>query len=377
MMIRTIYLFLCGLFFHTSTILSQAPDNDLCSQARIIHVGEKLEQLHNAEAGTTKSETPLGIPETCVKSFENDVWFKFTTVAAYTHYKVVVNPLDCDTPAGLQAMLIRADDCNADNFEYKSCLNPREEQQLRMFLEEPQSGLDFFIYVDGYDGTVCGFTLELIGENENKQTIADYKRQEIDYDHKNLTIYEPSDINLKFLNNEAHIQWQDDTQSDAILFQVQRYYENPYYSFGRIIANIDAQKTVDIGLATYNFIDNVRFKEGENYCYKVIKIDSEGNKSYTEPICVEATMVKDLFVSQIVPASEAGKYLFKYINNRKQDLVFRVLDIDYQELKSLVKKKEPKQEGNVTIDMSLYESGVYYLKAECKEGHFLRKFVVE
>ena len=69
--------------------------------------------------------------------------------------------------------------------------------------------------------------------------------------------------------------------------------------------------------------------------------------------------------------------MIKFRNFRRQDLVFSVLDANETYLKGLTRPKEPKGDGTITIDMSEYAPGTYFLRVEGKEGLFLRKFVVE
>ncbi len=376
-MIRRSYLYIFWLIIAHHIGIAQVLENDLCTQARTITIGEKIVGLHNIGATTTLAESPETIPISCVKTFENDLWFKFTTVDSLNYYEVSVNPVYCNTPAGLQAMIIRADECVADSFVYRACANPREEQLLQLFMEESTEGLNFFIYVDGFDGTECGFTLELSATSNDSRSIVDHKKQQMEYYKEALPPYEPVDMNVSFLNNEATIRWEDDTQSDIALFQVHRVYNRSFLTTGSIIAHIEPTKTVGVGTATYSFSDNKVFLQGESYCYRIVKIDQSGNKSYTESLCIEADLIKDLYVTPITPTEVSGKYIFRYINKRKQDLSFIILDKDHVELKRLLKKKEPKQDGDVTVDMNPYGPGIYYLRAECKEGYFLRKFVVE
>lgn len=354
---------------------AQPPSHDVCSKARKLAIGNTLSGLSNKLATTIPAQQPASLPISCIKTFENDLWFSFTTEEPYTHYELMVRPSFCNTPAGLQAMIIQAPTCQPDSFQYRACSNPRKDQNLYLYFQESRAGLRHLIYIDGYDGTQCDFSLQLNAYTRNPQTMEDFLYEELDY-AKPEKRYEPQALDLRFVNNEAVMEWEDDTQEGTLLFQVQAYIKQGGYELGQVLRSLEPQKSVGAGTATYRFQDQRPFVEGETYCYRLVRIDEAGTKAYSQPICQTARIIEEFYVSPLTEADQEGFYLFKYINYKKQDLTFRLLDAQQQELKKLVKPKAKRGEENVSIDLRPYPPGLYYLKAEGKEGFFLRRFVL-
>ncbi|MFK7925291.1 MAG: hypothetical protein AB8H47_25270 [Bacteroidia bacterium] len=374
-MIRTL-IFLCLLTVYLDLSAQDWP-HDQCEAAKVVQLGELLPQENNQSATTTPSETPEKNPITCIKTFENDLWYRFTTEEGYTHYEVVIDPTFCNTPAGLQAMVIRADECDFTSYEYKACVNPYAEQALQMVWREEEAGVNYLIYVDGYDGTHCSFKLRLMGYDRDPRDPETISQEQNDYDGP-PPILELPEAETYFQNNEAVVRWTAQTQDDTRYFVIQsvRQYRDRVYGYN--VGTVEAINTVGSEeTAEYEYIHNKAFSEGETYCYRIVELKTDGSKAYSEPMCFEAALNEDFFISPVYPSAEAGIYVIKFRNFRKQNLAFSVLDQDQNELKSLVRAKEPKGDGTISINMSEYEPGTYYLKVLGKEERYLRAFVVE
>ena len=183
---------------------SQIIPNDLCDRAIPLEFDQLISGQDNSRATTTDLEIPEAQPVSCIKTFENDLWYSFTTVPTLYYYEVEIRPHSCNTPAGLQAMIIRADECSAETFEYKACNNPYAERTLRMYMQETQHSLKHYIYVDGYDGTKCVFDIILRAYENDPRTVDELKKVENDYG-KAPPIFEPPVFDVSFANNEATI----------------------------------------------------------------------------------------------------------------------------------------------------------------------------
>ena len=159
---------------------------------------------------------------------------------------------------------------------------------------------------------------------------------------------------------------------------VQRVTKTSYATYGRTIATVEPRNTVGAELtAKYVVLDQRGFKDKAEVCYRIVRVQPGGLKAYSGAACVVADVMEDLYVSPVYPGTEAGMYVIKYVNRRKQDLRFSVLDADEFEQKSLLKAKEPKGDGTINIDMKDFEPGQYFLLVEGKESVFKREFVVE
>lgn len=355
----------------------QAP-YDLCSQAKEIFPGDFLSDISNAKAGTTETETPEGEPVTCIKTFENDQWYDFTGDSAYSYYEMIIYPRFCATPAGMQALIIEADECATETFIYRACANPYKMEPLKFFLRKPKHDQHYFLYVDGFDGNVCTYDLEFIGHQKNMPPEAQRLLQ-TDYDNP-PPYFEPAKMDLSFRNNEAYLEWSIDAQEDVTFFLVERMLSwlPEHRVHGRVIATIEAQNTVGQGLTTYQFHDDFTpFEEGKEYCYRIVQVNSEGERAYTQHTCLEASLIKSFTVTKIFPQQEKNKFIVLYKNNKKQDLKFSVLDAEGEFLKGLTLEKVKKGDHQFTVDMTDYETGTYLFRVENGEEAFEREFFVE
>ncbi|MEL6133171.1 MAG: hypothetical protein AAFR59_07360, partial [Bacteroidota bacterium] len=297
-MIRTL-----GAFFLLMPlwISAQNVTNDRCANAKPLMFGQTLDQEHNQEATATVEEQPDGYPTTCIKTFENDLWYSFVTEEGYAYYEVRINPKGCNSLAGLQAMIIQADSCFPDQYQYRDCANPFAEELIMMDLVESTAGIEMKVYIDGFDGTECGFEITLNAYKDNPATPRKRRRSLYDYTRP-TDFFEPSDMETYFLNNEANIKWSVASQDDIDFFIIQRlvWVDVPDRMFGREIGRVAPQNTAGAERTiTYEFRDIRRFQEGEKYCYRVVKIDTEGNKTYTAPTCGVAALNEDFFISEV------------------------------------------------------------------------------
>lgn len=345
-----------------------------------MEVGTTLYRLTNAGATVTEAQTPEGRPISCIISFENDLWFRFIADSNYDYYKIKLTPRDCATPLGLQFMLIESEDCIPETFQYKGCVNPYEVQEISMMLTQFDHGKNYFIYVDGNNGNVCEFDLSLEGLMDDANSRADILRMRYDYTPDEPPYFQPPAQQIRFENNEVVLEWEADTREAISLFMVQRYFEFTFSKYGKVLGLIQPENTTTDGLASYRFIDNQTiFQDGKEYCYRIVKVDPDGNRVYTKPICISADLITSFQVTQVFPDKTKGKghFVILYTNNKKQGLTFRILDSQQKELKKLELKKVPKESSQIGLDMTEYPPGLYYLWVEGKFAHYSREFLVK
>lgn len=368
--------FLMLLVSISSPAFSQ-PRHDVCDRAIDISPGETLYDQTNRGAATSLGEIPEGTPVTCIQTFENDVWYRLLPDTTYTWYQVDIQPYECSTPAGLQAMIVETQSCDAGGFIYKGCANPRETGYVTMFVEVSDLQAKLLIYVDGYDGTECGFVISVKGFEEDPRSMEDIRQSEMDYESP-PPYYEPVSASLKFENNVALISWEDESISSTALFQIQRSHLYSGRTVGTVVGTVEPRQTVGSELTTYyEYIDLRAFREETEYCYRIVRIDDRGAKAYSEPLCTESILLMTFWASDVFPSSIAGTYEVQYNTKKRQDLTFSLINEAGEELKALVKKREPKGDGIVQVDMLEYPVGEYILEVSSQEGRYRRRFFHE
>lgn len=370
---------------YTTTSFGQdtPPPNDRCANAIPMEIGQKLTGLTNNFATTgPATESPSTRPGTCVLTLENDVWFRFTTEKGFNTYEIVITHQGCNTPAGLQALVIRTDDCNANHFDYRGCSNKQTEDTIKIFLEDSIPGLSYLIYVDGFDGTVCEYTLELKGSTQKTQTPDQLKYVRYNYDMADQPEFAPLTMQTEFINNMVEFEWVADSKDDISYFLVERFpgYEKGeiLYDYTEVIGIVDATNKVAGGETHYYMRDERSHFEEDEYCYRIISVTSTGKRSYSKLIIVKGKPFYTLYVGEVKKAPEPGKFQVIYVNKKKKaTYVCDVLDEKMNLVKSMTLSKEPIRDGTVTFDMNPYPAGRYYFQMSEGEHAFRREFFSE
>jgi len=373
--------FIFGLLLLSSLSMLTQPRHDVCAHARQIEPGDLLVSENNRLASIEEAVLPATQPVTCIKTYENDLWYTFATEATYQYYQLRVEPLMCETPAGLQFLLIKADTCAPDSFSYTACLNPYATEPLEVFWENPVPGETYLIQVDGYDGNVCAFTLRLDGFAEDPRNETDLRRMRYDPDHPEPD-FEEANLQGDFLNNAVTLQWQSHSREDVQFFLVERVWWDSRDSTlsGEVVGLVEATDLVGTQeQLAYQYTIEKAFQDERRYCYQVVKVGPDLQRSYSNPICLEADLIEDFFISEVFPYQKEppGVYAIKYINRKRQDLTFEVYDAAGSYLKGYTRKREPLTDGIITIDMREYAPGEYLLKVIGKRGTFERPFLVK
>ncbi|MEM9985554.1 MAG: hypothetical protein AAF804_10700, partial [Bacteroidota bacterium] len=279
------------------------PAHDACRQAKALPIGQWLNDEDNSAATINPELLPPKAPETCIKTFENDLWYEFTTEAPYQYYSITIDPLSCETPAGLQMILIKADSCALDSFNYTACVNPYAVEPLEFFWENPFVGEHYFLYVDGFDGNRCQYRIFLQGYESDPRTEQDIRRLRYDNDHPEPS-YLDADLRARFENNEVVLNWESESREEVAFFLVERIWQNSYDSTidGAVEAIVEPSNTVGTDLRTQYQQRIVRnFAEGAQLCYQVVKIYPDLSRAYSEISCVETELVDDFFISEVYP----------------------------------------------------------------------------
>lgn len=357
--------------------------NDHCIHAQELELGVTLRNLSNQSATVgPDNEIPQTLPFTCIKSYENDMWFKFTTVPEYDHYEIIISINDCNSPAGLQALLISTTSCQTDDFTYHGCVNHENLDTLKLFLTEYKPTREYYVYVDGFDGTVCDYNLTLRPVGKKTLSRRDYEYLISDYDLRTEPRFDLGEMDYRFENNVFSLRWTADDEEELDFFVVEKFDYIPqirdFRSFANVMAVIEPINSVEGGESVYEYTDFATVFTNSQYCYRVLRVDYDGKKSFSDKVCFEANVIQDFYVDEVKKGNDPGIYTVKYINHRnKQTYDCFVLDENRMQLKSMQLVKEPERDGTITLQMGEYPPGEYYFKMGTKEGYYVRRFFVD
>lgn len=357
--------------------------NDRCITAQSIEVGERLYNLSNQSATLgPESEVPLPQPYTCIKSFENDMWFKFVTVPEYDKYEIIISINDCNSPAGLQALLISTESCESSDFTYHGCANHESLDTIKLFVTDYNPAKEYLIYVDGFDGTVCDYNLYIKPVGNKSLSRRDYEFLISDYDLRTEPQFELGNLDYRFENNTFSMKWGATDEEDLDFFVVEKFEYIPqlnrFRSFANVMAIIEPINSVEGSDNTYEYTDFSTVFRNTQYCYRILRVDNDGKKSFSDQVCFEANIVEEFYVDDVKKGVEPGIYTVKYINHKnKQTYDCQVMDEDRKELKAMQLAKEPARDGTITLKMSEYPPGIYYFKMGNGKSHFIRRFYVD
>ncbi|HHG85812.1 MAG TPA: hypothetical protein ENJ82_13780 [Bacteroidetes bacterium] len=380
--ILNIILLLLSTGYFPGLYAQGTPPNDGCARALLLERGHTILGMSNMAATVGfEFETPATAETTCIQTIENDMWFKFQTEPGFEVYEVIISAGPCNTPSGLQALLIRSDDCNNKHYVYRGCSNKINTDTIKLFLHEPKAGLQYLVYVDGYDGTICEFDIQLRGKK--RLSPVDYQYLRFDYELNGDTPYAVTDLEQSFRNNQTVIQWTASSEEDIALFVIELLPELEEVAdasrYARVVGLVQGRNLVGMARSKYEFRDYITpFRDGQIYTYRLVKVSRNGQRFAGETFKVKAKMITSFFVGDPEPTSETGIYSVHYINNKKKaDYDLYVLDEQFIELKHLIFEDEPVRDGNVRIDMREYPPGNYYFKMDNGKQDFLRLFIVD
>ncbi|MFM2375145.1 MAG: hypothetical protein RLZZ165_242 [Bacteroidota bacterium] len=316
---------------------------------------------------------------TCIQTIENDVWYKFKAEKDAESYEIQIVSESCNSPAGLQALLIQAEDCNAATFIYRGCSNKISTDTIQLFLEAPDAGQNYFIWIDGYDGTICEFSITL--KTRSKLSTADLRFLRFDYSLNDLPQLPLEDLEASFSNNVATLTWSADPTDPTELYivellpDVDGLPEHSYY--GRVVGYVDPHHFVGAGSSQYTFTDDVTpYEQGRAYRYKVISLGADLQRTASQELTVESRLVESFYVHPVSRSPENGKFVAHYVNSRKgQNFDVSVENEKGERVKHLRLLREPVRDGDITIDMSALPHGSYCFIMSNGHDAFKRSFV--
>lgn len=357
------------------------PANNGCQYAIPIAVGEYIANVSNSEATVSNDlQAPKTSPITCIQTLENDLWYSFITEDEFEIYEVVIVANACNTPAGLQAMLIRSDDCNSSNYIYRACSNKQTMDTIKLFMKNPGGGQRHLIYIDGYDGTICDFDIWLRGQKAISPL--DYRYLRNDYDFSETPYGIPEGLETKFQNNLATLSWTGSAEDETAYYIVERFPDPSGLQEGseflQVIGMVDPRNFVGLGQTRYEFTDYMTpFDQGKDYNYRIVSVGLVGERNVSDAITIKAKLIEDFFVSEVKSTPENNVFAIIYINKKKkQDFYLSVMNQAGQVVKETRLEGVREPDGEVTIRMEEFPVGNYTFKMGNGREYFLRYFEV-
>jgi len=309
---------------------------DECSTASVINL------TRNFNGSTRCSYTAsASSPSVCGISIDNDSWMRF--IASSSSVEIDYEVSNCSMNYGVQ-LSVFSGSCSSSILIPGSCVNYASNNSTgRWSFSGLTVGASYYIRTDGYAGDLCSYAfrpvsgvvlpVELLSFNAKKQNASSTQ----------LLWETASEFNNDFFEIEK--------SDDALNF----------YSIGRIKgAGNRNDKT------TYTFIDDTESKSTTSY-YRLKQIDYNGVFAYSYIVNIDNSLLNQL---EIFPnPSTNGVFEIKGIANEhiNQIIVVDVLGkMVFSELNFL----------SSTIDLSLLNSGIYYLQINTAESTILKKIII-
>jgi len=326
------------------------------------------EDNHSATLSDEKNR-PAPYPATCIPTYENDLWYRFETEGMF-EYEITIVHRYCNSPSGLQALLIETPDCNPKHFNVISCSSQKLADTIKLVFVSKENKSTYLLYIDGYGGAKCVYELQLKRQqgalsNPKNLSYNRFYKEELPCDPY------PLQVEVQFENNIPKIQWTDPDPESAEFYVLERILEPG--SFKRL-SILKTEKIAAGYQADYAIIDyESTYKNDEAFSYRVLRYNAEGKISCSDPIQGKARVQKDFLVSEPYLSNTKGIYKVNYILFKKQPYKISILDKDFQVLKEKSLSNTEKGEHTSSLDLSTYPPGVYYFRLSSATDYFLKK----
>lgn len=353
--------------WYSGLVKAQAPENDECFSPKLLPENTWLEEDNYHATLSPENARPPKYPITCIQTYENDLWYHFQTTEP-AEYQITIVHHTCNTPAGLQALLLEGDACLSTKMKILACSNRKIADTIKIFFSSPAEVKEWLLYIDGYDGTVCSFDIQL-----KKAPGAAYSPDNLAYNRfYSDTACPLTDMQtaVKFENNKPVIQWTDPDSKDVSAYIVERV--GPYTV--EKMAVVRPEPLASGYRESFEYTDNLSLlDQGDTYSFRISRIDKEGNRSCTGTLSSKAKITRDFFVTEPIYTGKSGIYQVSYFNRKKQDYTIAILDETMVPLKSLLIKNLETGESISKLDLTPYPPGVYYFKMTNGRDDFVRK----
>lgn len=347
----------------------ESPAHDECFHALILPENTWLsEDNYNATLSSAESRPPK-YPATCIQTYENDLWYTFETSES-AEYQITIVHQTCNTPAGLQSLLIQADECTPEKYRIISCSNKKIADTIKLFFVSASTPQNYLLYIDGYDGTLCSFDLQLKKEPGALSNPGNLKYNRF-YSDSALCNEKNMSLLVRFENNKPVLSWKDQDVENTGTYVVERVLTP--FSFERVAA-LKPQQNAAGFQEEYIWTDYTsNLGNEEEYAYRIIKLSTDGEKECSETTMGKAEITQAFYVTEPMYTGKTGIYQVNYTIKKKQDYVIALLDQDFNILKAKELRNMPVGGSFSQLDLNPYPSGTYYFRMSAGKNQFIRK----
>ncbi len=330
-----------AIFFYTLLTYGQNPINDNCYYPIPLKINEWLKDQNNQFASINKNELPPAVPNSCINTFENDLWYSIETQNAQKPLQIIIYPFLCNTPAGVQSILYSSYDCKNLSQNFIACATKDVGDTIKFNIHNPQQYSKLMLYIDGFDGTICQFTIGVF-ELEEYHPFDFCKYLRFDYLNRTPNWKQPLQINSH--NNQLKIQWTHENP-DILGYALQIKMQNGY----KTLSCFNAQNYTFANQNFLEYIFNPDQLDSEKKCFRLLayyKNDIWTSSDY----CVEPKVINNFWVSPPKPSSQSNEYSYVYKVFKNQKATIRLKNSKGEIVKSKnITLKKGSFEGNINI----------------------------
>lgn len=324
----------------TSTVAYSAPGNT-CATAQSLTT--------NVTYTYTNAGSPASGP-ICSGSVENDVWYRWCAPsnwpAGQTAYLSVYNQV-CNSTQGLQLSVWgTGSTCPASSASTNiHCQNPGTLTQY-YYSWTAVANTCYYITVDGFAGTACQYNLTV-------GSIIVLPIELLSFDSKT------TDDGVKLL-------WETATEVNNDYFTLEKSVNgSDFMEIGKVKGAGNSSKLVN-----YEWTDE-QPSQGISY-YRLKQTDFDGLFTYSDIIPVKFSHNKKHFA--VAPNPAKDKTEISYYSDGMNEVTIKFIDA-HGRIRKEVSKEDPEGVNRISIDVSNFEKGVYYLSMDIGSDHLKQKFV--
>ncbi|GIV44445.1 MAG: hypothetical protein KatS3mg035_1568 [Bacteroidia bacterium] len=336
---HTPIFFIWGL--HIFFTYAQKPPNDDCSSPIPLKINEWLKEQNNQLATINKGELPPPVPNSCINTFENDLWYSIETQNLNTPLQIIIYPFVCNTPAGVQAILYSTYDCKSLSQNFMACATKDVGDTIKFVVPNPKEYTKLMLYIDGFDGTICQFHLGAFSlETYHPFDFCKYLR--FDYIPRSANWKQP--LQIKTQNNQLKIQWAHENP-DVLGYALQIQMKNGY----KTLSCFNAQNYTFANQNLMEYIFNPDQLDTEKKCFRLLAYYK--NEIWTSSdYCIEPKIIQNFWVSLPQPSQNQGEFRYIYKVFKPQKATIRLKNAKGNILKfKEISLKKGNFEGSISV----------------------------
>lgn len=312
----------------TGTIYT--PPNDNCGSATSITTGTNY-ILNNSNATVDANNT------LCSGSTENNIWVKWTADFTGTAYVNLQNQ-DCIAANGMQMSIFQAGaSCPSSSTNCILYINPNNNKDFFGSFAAV-SGSTYYIQLDGYAGTGCTFDFCITNSGSTSCAL--------------LLPINLTEFNARVKGETVNATWTTASELNNHFFTLERSIDGIDFETAATVPS-NGNSTIPTNYSTndYNPVKGISY-------YRLLQTDYNGTNSYSKTISVIYGDESDLFELRPNPATDLVNVTFNSVDGGP--VLLKGYDITGRIIFTL---KPEYQQGtnNITLDLSSYEKGIYFI----------------